>query len=68
MGGGTNASNSLAKLEVYNPATNTWATKANVPTARTLLAAGAVNGILYAVGGAAQFGDPNFKLNQAYTP
>jgi N-acetylneuraminic acid mutarotase len=38
-------------LEAYNPATNTWTTLEPMPTGRTLLAAGVVNGILYAVGG-----------------
>lgn len=38
-------------LEAYNPATNSWTTKDPMPTGRTLLAAGVVNGILYAVGG-----------------
>jgi len=38
-------------LEAFNPATNTWTTLDPMPTGRTLLAAGVVNGILYAVGG-----------------
>jgi hypothetical protein len=38
-------------LEAYNPTTNTWTTLEPMPTGRTLLAAGVVNGILYAVGG-----------------
>jgi len=38
-------------LEAYNPATDTWTTLDPMPTGRTLLAAGVVNGILYAVGG-----------------
>ncbi|HTN42504.1 MAG TPA: kelch repeat-containing protein [Nitrospiria bacterium] len=39
------------RLEAYNPATNTWTALDPMPTGRTLLAAGVVNGILYAVGG-----------------
>jgi hypothetical protein len=38
-------------LEAYNPATNTWTTKDPMTTGRTLLAAGVMNGILYAVSG-----------------
>jgi Kelch motif len=39
-------------LEAYNPATDTWATQAPMPTARDSLgAAQASNGLIYAVGG-----------------
>ena len=38
-------------LEVYDPATNTWSTKANIPTPRTNPAAVAIDGKLYVVGG-----------------
>src|SRR5205814_8547714 len=43
--------NNLGTLEVYDPATDTWTTKANMPTGRTDLAAAAIDGKLYAVGG-----------------
>ena len=49
--GGWGASNYLATVEAYDPATNTWTTKASMPTPRFGLAVGVVNGILYAVGG-----------------
>jgi N-acetylneuraminic acid mutarotase len=54
VGGGPdpgNNSGALATVEAYDPATDTWTTKAPMPTARTLLGVGAINGILYAVGG-----------------
>jgi N-acetylneuraminic acid mutarotase len=35
----------------YNPATDTWVRKANMPTARSQLSACAVNGKIYAIGG-----------------
>jgi N-acetylneuraminic acid mutarotase len=41
----------LATVEAYDPVTNSWTTKAPMPTARSGLAVGVVNGVLYAVGG-----------------
>ena len=41
----------INKLEVYDPATDTWSTKANMPTGRHGLAAVPIFGLLYAVGG-----------------
>jgi len=40
-----------AVLQVYDPTTNTWATKASMPTARAGAEAVAINGQLYVVGG-----------------
>jgi N-acetylneuraminic acid mutarotase len=40
-----------AVLQVYDPATNAWATKASMPTARAGAEAVAINGQLYVVGG-----------------
>jgi Kelch motif len=45
--------------------TNFWKTGAAMPTARSGLGAGVVNGVLYAVGG---FGNNYLAINQAYTP
>ena len=41
----------LANVEVYDPATNTWAAVASMPTARKSLASAVVGGKLYALGG-----------------
>lgn len=41
----------VTTVEAYHPATNTWTTKAPMPTPRSYLAAAVVNGIIYAVGG-----------------
>ncbi len=49
--GGHNGTNAVNIMDVYNPATNTWATKASMPTARYGLTAGVIEGKLYAVGG-----------------
>ncbi len=56
VAGGENGTNRLTTLEVYDPVGNSWAPKANMPTARAYSAAGAVNGLLYAVGGSTGFG------------
>jgi N-acetylneuraminic acid mutarotase len=56
----------LNTVEAYDPATNTWTTKAATPTARTALAAGVLGGRLYALGGY----ERRIILNKtrAYTP
>ena len=38
-------------VEAYDPTTDTWTTKASMPTPRGWLAVSVVNGVLYAVGG-----------------
>jgi hypothetical protein len=52
MGGGTSNGDALATLEEYDPITDTWTRKANMPTARWGLSSSAVDGKIYAVGGA----------------
>jgi hypothetical protein len=68
--GGANGSvygtGGLATVEAYDPATNTWTTKAAMPMARVDLAGGVVNGVLYAVGGFSGFA--TFTTVEAYTP
>ena len=41
----------LSTVEVYDPATDTWTMKADMPTARTFLSTSVVNGKIYAIGG-----------------
>ncbi|MBM3235253.1 hypothetical protein FJZ31_03030 [Candidatus Poribacteria bacterium] len=41
----------LSTVEVYDPATDTWAKKADMPTARGALSTSVVNGRIYAIGG-----------------
>jgi len=41
----------LKAVEAFDPATDTWITKASMPTPRYDLTAGVIKGILYAVGG-----------------
>jgi N-acetylneuraminic acid mutarotase len=42
---------SLSTVEEYDPATDTWRTKADMPTPRTYISTCAVNGKIYAFGG-----------------
>ena len=46
----------VATVEGYDPAANTWTTKASLPAARAYLATTAIYGLLYAVGGEASSG------------
>jgi N-acetylneuraminic acid mutarotase len=41
----------LTTVEIYDPATDTWTQKADMPTPRTGLSASEVDGVIYAVGG-----------------
>lgn len=71
--GGTNfnngtTNNALTTVEAFDPATDTWTTKASLPAGRNALSLGAVNGILYAVGGAGNNNNSPLATNEAYTP
>src|SRR5262249_37094456 len=55
--------------EVYDPAANRWTALAYVPTARDHLAAAAMDGRLYAVGGRIDGNySRNLASNEAYDP
>jgi N-acetylneuraminic acid mutarotase len=55
-------------VEAYDPSSDTWTTKAPMPTARWRLAAGVVNGILYAVGGCCDVNGVAIDTLEAYDP
>ena len=55
----------LDTVEVYDPATDTWAAAAPMSTARSELAAEVVDGKLYALGG---FNDKGAATVEAYNP
>jgi N-acetylneuraminic acid mutarotase len=57
----------LATVEAYNPATNTWATKALMPTPRGTPAGGVINGVLYVAGGGTDTGN-GVGTVEAFTP
>ena len=56
----------LSTVEEYDPATDTWTPKADMPTARTYLSTSVVNGRVYAIGGQ-EDGIP-FSTVEAYDP
>ncbi len=77
LGGTTGDSSSSAsgftgKTEVYDPVTNTWKTKASMPTPRADLSAGVVDGKIYLIGGKQYIpSDPYYKesdANEVYDP
>jgi N-acetylneuraminic acid mutarotase len=64
---------SVATVEEYDPATNTWRQRASMPTPRNHAIAGAVNGKIYVVGGrvGAAFissGSSNVDVVEEYDP
>ena len=48
---GTNTFGYLNTVEVYDPATDTWETKSNMPTNRGDLTSAVINGKIYVIGG-----------------
>ncbi len=51
LGGNNGGGEDLSIVESYDPATDHWVTASPMPTARSGLAATAVQGKLYAIGG-----------------
>jgi hypothetical protein len=54
IGGGRERPEDLQTVEMYDPTTDAWETKADMPTWRRSHSASAVNGIIYAIGGLKQ--------------
>ena len=61
---------SAGSVVAYDPAANSWTTKAPMPTPRGALSVGVVNGILYAVGGfnGGAFWEPSPRTIRPPTP
>jgi hypothetical protein len=58
----------MAGIDERSQSLGSWTTKASMPTARDGLAAGVVNGILYAVGGCCVNDINSFNVNEAFNP
>ena len=59
----------LSTVEAYDPATDTWTKKADMPTARGIFSTSEVNGKIYAIGGFANFFDePALSTVETYDP
>ena len=59
----------VGTMEVYDPILNSWdVTKAAMPTARVEICAGAVNGKIYAIGGAPNHPGSTFGTVEEYDP
>jgi N-acetylneuraminic acid mutarotase/fibronectin type 3 domain-containing protein len=61
----------VTTVQMYNPSTDTWTTKANMPTARRYCAAAAVDGIIYVIGGSYKTASTTttaLAINEAYNP
>jgi N-acetylneuraminic acid mutarotase len=64
--GGQGTGPYLSTVEAYNPASNTWSTRASMPTARDFLAAApGSDGLIYVVGG---FNGSDLSTVEAYNP
>ena len=65
MGGAGEDNKPFASVQVYDPATGTWAARANMPTARGLFGTSAVGGTIYAIGGTTR-GRDKLAVVEAY--
>ena len=70
MGGGTKTNSDFPQLQsllAYDPKTDSWTPKRDMPTARRFLAACAVDGIIYTIGGGGLITPPTDAV-EAYDP
>jgi N-acetylneuraminic acid mutarotase len=58
----------LTTVEEYDPSTDTWATKTDMPTPRTYFSTCVVNGKIYAIGGVKSGGADHVALVEEYDP
>ena len=56
----------MATAEEYDPQSNHWQPRANLPTPRSGMTAGIINAWIYVIGGEAKEG--TFATNEAYHP
>jgi N-acetylneuraminic acid mutarotase len=67
VGGGTYGCSVYQTLQAYDPATNGWASRSNMPTARYEFGAAELNGLLYAVAGNPGCGSPSNAKREVET-
>ena len=65
---GTEGGMALSSVEEYDPATDTWTRKANMPTRRSGLSSTVVNDKIYAIGGWVGGADNLFSAVEVYDP
>ena len=65
IGGAGEDNKPFVSVQVYDPATGTWAARANMPTARGLFGTSAVGGTIYAIGGTTR-GRDKLAVVEAY--
>jgi len=58
----------LSTVEEYDPATDTWTRKADMPTGKTYFSTSAVNGKIYAIGGTRAGGQNHVSSVEEYDP
>ncbi|MBN1247499.1 MAG: hypothetical protein JXC32_07555 [Anaerolineae bacterium] len=58
----------LTKVEVYDPETNSWTARADMPTGRVLLSTSVVEGKIYAIGGNTSSWGKDLAAVEAYDP
>ena len=63
-----NSNTGTNTVEAYDPQTDTWTTKAPIPTPRAFFSTSVVNGIIYAFGGFNSIGTPSLGNVEAYDP
>ena len=71
VAGGRNSGGSAVKtMQAYNPATNSWSTKANMISVRVGAFSGVLNGLLYVAGGTSGSGSGTIGLStvESYNP
>jgi N-acetylneuraminic acid mutarotase len=58
----------LRTVEEYDPVTNTWTTKANMPAVRGFFSSSAVNGKIYVIGGGRNLNNSILSTVEEYDP
>ena len=67
-GGSNYVCGEYTTLEVYDPVTNLWTSRASMPTARESMGAAVVNGTLYVIGGTSGCSSVDKNNVEAYDP